>query len=278
MGHELAAGWRTILPAALAAVPLGLALGVLVVQTGLQWWWGPILAGVVFAGSMEFLLIGLIGAGVPLPQIAVSALLVNFRHVFYALSFPLEQVHGIGWKMYGTFALTDEAYAVSATPDSHRWSRARIIGLEASFHLCWVVCVTAGALLGTLIPPQVKGLDFAATALFVVLAIEGYKAQKSIPIPILALVCAAVGALISPANMLLISMALFVACLIATFILRGRVGFLKKNESGESLGGEPIGGEPIGGKPQRKNSDLRDGEPNGAEQNGEEATDEEEQS
>lgn len=220
VGQELAKGWRTIVPAALAAVPLGLALGVLVVQMGLQWWWAPILSAVVFAGSMEFLLLGLISAVTPLPQVALSALLVNFRHSFYALSFPLEQVHGFGWKLYSTFALTDEAYAVSATPDSHRWSRARIIGLEASFHLCWVACVTGGALLGTLIPPSVKGLDFAATALFVVLGIEGYKAQRSIPVPIVALVCALIGALVSPSNMLVISMALFVCFLIGSYYVR----------------------------------------------------------
>lgn len=222
LGQELAKGWRTILPAALAAVPLGLALGVLVVQTGLEWWWAPILSAIVFAGSMEFLLLGLISAVTPLPQIALSALLVNFRHAFYALSFPLERVKGIGWKLYATFALTDEAYGVSATPHSHTWSRARIITLEASFHLCWVVCVTAGALLGTLIPSSVKGLDFAATALFIVLGIEGFKAQGSVPIPIIALGCAIIGALISPANMLVISMALFILCLIAMYFFRGR--------------------------------------------------------
>ncbi|MGO1592111.1 MAG: AzlC family ABC transporter permease [Ancrocorticia sp.] len=233
--HEIADGWRTILPAALAAVPLGLALGVLVIQTGLEWWWAPILSAVVFAGSMEFLLLGLVAAGTPLPQIAVSTLLVNFRHAFYALSFPLERVKGIGWKMYGTFALTDEAYAVSSVPEAHTWSRTKIIALEASFHLAWTVCVTAGALLGTLIPPEIKGLDFAATALFIVLAIEGYKAHRSVPIPLIALACAGVGAVISPANMLLISMIIFIACLMVMYVLRGRQERNARGSEGTNL-------------------------------------------
>src|SRR5699024_6863848 len=111
--EEVLAGWRTTAPAGLAVLPLGIALGVLVVQSGLAWWWGPVLAGVVFAGSLEFLLVGMLAAAAPFAQVAVTSLLVNFRHVFYALSFPLHRVHGRGWRAYSTFALTDEAYALT---------------------------------------------------------------------------------------------------------------------------------------------------------------------
>lgn len=217
---EVAAGMRTALPACLAVIPLGLALGVLVVQAGFDWWWATIIAAVVFAGSLEFLLVGLIAATAPLAQVAVSAALVNFRHVFYALSFPLHRVTGIGAKAYSTFALTDEAYALTATPESARWSRAKIISIQATFHIAWVTCVTAGALLGMLVPPQVVGLEFAVTALFTVLGIEAYKVRKSLPLPILAIGCAIVGALISPTNMLVIAMGLFTIALIAGYGVR----------------------------------------------------------
>ena len=38
-------------------------------------------------------------------QIAVTTVLVNFRHVFYALSFPLHRIPGRGWKAYSGVAL-----------------------------------------------------------------------------------------------------------------------------------------------------------------------------
>lgn len=217
--EEVAAGWRTVLPACVAVVPLGLALGVLVVQSGLAWWWAPVLGAVVFAGSMEFLLVGLLAAAAPLAQIAVSTLLVNFRHVFYAITFPMHRVRGRGWKAYSTFALTDEAYALTATPEAAEWSRTRIISIQAFFHLAWVLCVAAGAGLGSLIPPQVVGLDFAVTALFVVLGIEAYKVRRSVPISVLALGCAIVAALISRDNMLLIAMGMFCAALVCSYVL-----------------------------------------------------------
>ena len=217
--EELVAAWRTVLPACVAVVPLGLALGVLVVHSGLAWWWAPVLGAIVFAGTMEFLLVGLLAAAAPLAQIAVSTLLVNFRHVFYAISFPLHRVHGAGWKAYSTFALTDEAYALTVTPQSAGWSRARIIGIQAFFHVAWVLCVAAGAGLGSLIPPQVVGLEFAVTALFVVLGLEAYKVRRSLPIPVLALGCALVAALISRENMLLVAMGMFVAAIVGSYVL-----------------------------------------------------------
>jgi len=219
---EVAAGWRIVLPACVAVIPLGLALGVLVVQSGLAWWWAPVLGAVVFAGSMEFLLVGLLAAAAPLAQIAVSTLLVNFRHVFYAISFPMHRVRGRGWKAYSTFALTDEAYALTATPEAAGWSLTRIISIQAFFHLAWVLCVAAGAGLGSLIPPQVVGLDFAVTALFVVMGMEAYKVRRSVPISVLALGCAVVAALISRDNMLLIAMGMFCVALVCSYVLSAR--------------------------------------------------------
>lgn len=219
---ELTAGWRIVLPACAAVLPLGLALGVLVVQSGLAWWLAPTLAAVVFAGSMEFLLVGLLSAAAPFAQIAVSTLLVNFRHVFYSLSFPLNRVRGLGAKAYSTFALTDEAYALTARPEAQTWSRARILTIQGTFHAAWVACVAVGAGLGTMIPPSVVGLDFAVTALFLVLGIEAYKVRRSIPVPALALGCALIAALISKENMLLIAMALFIGALIGSYFIGQR--------------------------------------------------------
>jgi 4-azaleucine resistance transporter AzlC len=219
---EVAAGWRTVMPACVAVLPLGLALGVLVVHSGLDWWCAPALAAVVFAGSLEFLLVGMLAAVAPLSQIAVTALAVNFRHAFYSLSFPLHRVHGRGWKAYSTFALTDEAYALTSTAEASGWSRARIVSLQAFFHVCWVSSVTLGAGLGTLIPPQVIGLNFAVTGLFAVLGIEAYRVRQSVPLPVLGLACALAAALISPGNLLMIAMGLFVAALSVSYFLGKR--------------------------------------------------------
>jgi 4-azaleucine resistance transporter AzlC len=203
-----------------AAAAMGLAFGVLVTRSGLEWWWATVFASVIFAGSLEFLLLGLVAALAPLGQIAAAAFLVNFRHVFYALSFPLHRVPGVAAKAYSTFALTDEAYAVTARPEAQTWSRGRILWLQAFVHLFWVGSVTIGALGGTMIPPGVRGLDFAVTALFVVLGIDAFRVRRDIPAAVVAVVCALVGHVVFGEQMLVAAMAMFTVFLIARYASR----------------------------------------------------------
>ncbi len=205
-----------------AAAAMGLAFGVLVTQSGLAWWWATIFASVILAGSLEFLLLGLVTAIAPLGQVAAAAFLVNFRHVFYALSFPLHRVPGVAAKAYSTFALTDEAYAVTARPEAQTWSRARILWLQAFVHIFWVGSVTLGALGGTLIPPGVAGLDFAVTALFVVLGIDAYRARRDVPALVGAVACAQIGHVVFGEQMLVAALGLFTAFLLARYAIVGR--------------------------------------------------------
>ncbi|MCF2706263.1 AzlC family ABC transporter permease [Arcanobacterium haemolyticum] len=221
--RDVRSALRAALPAGLALVPLGLALGVLVVQKGFAWWWAPILAAFIYAGSLEFLMVGMLAAIAPLTQIAMTSLLVNFRHAFYALSFPLHRVTSVPGKAYSTFTLSDEAYAVTSSAEAEGWSGAKIVWTQFFLRAFWISSVAVGAGLGSLIPPGVQGLDFAVTALFVVLAMEAYRVRPSVPITILAFVCSMVGSL-WPGQMLVISMGLFTAPLVSAYVVRRRRG------------------------------------------------------
>ncbi|HEV2372827.1 MAG TPA: AzlC family ABC transporter permease, partial [Streptosporangiaceae bacterium] len=186
-----------------------------VARSGLSWWWATAFSSLIFAGSLESLLIVLVVAGASLAQIAVTALLVSVRHVFYALSFPLDRVRTKAGKAYSTFALTDEAYALTATEEARSWPGRRILWLQAFIHAYWVGGATTGALLGTVIPAHVTGLDFAMTALFAVLAIDVLRARRDIPTPALAGVCALIARFLFPSQLLLAAFALFTAGLLA---------------------------------------------------------------
>lgn len=197
-------------------VPLGLAFGVIITHSGLAWWWATVFTSTVYAGSFEFLLVGLVGIAAPLATIATTALLVNVRHVFYALSFPLHRVRGRAGRAYSTFALTDEAYALTTSEEAKLWPGGRILLLQLFLQLYWVGGATVGALLGSLIPDSVKGLDFAMTALFAVLALEALRNwREDVPTPVLALVSALAARLFFPGEMLLAAFTLLTAGLLA---------------------------------------------------------------
>lgn len=221
--EEARAAFQDSSPVGLGFIPLGIAFGVFLTHAGLPWWCASLFASVIYAGSFEFLLVGLVTAVVPLAAIALAAFLVNVRHVFYALSFPLHRVHGRGAKTYSTFALSDEAYALSTSARAHGWPTRRILWLQGFLHLYWVAGATTGALLGALIPDRVTGLSFAMTALFAVLAIEAFQAGRGdLPTPVLAAGSAVAARLLVPGELLLTAFALFTAGLLARYLVSSK--------------------------------------------------------
>jgi 4-azaleucine resistance transporter AzlC len=206
-------------PVGLGLFSLGLAFGLVVVHAGLPWWWASVFTAVVYAGSLEFLLVPLAVAAAPLAVVASTTLIVNLRHVFYALSFPLDRVNGRLAKAYSTFALTDEAYAVTAA-EPRGWTSRRILLVQFVFQIAWVLGATVGALAGSALPiERVEGLDFALTALFVVLAIDAYRTRPDHLIAVCAGVCAVVAWLLTPEWMLVSAFAGYTAVLIGRLAL-----------------------------------------------------------
>lgn len=214
---EALAGIRTALPAGIAMFPLGMALGVLIAQSDLPWWTAPLFTGVIFAGSLEFLLVGMVVVSAPLTSVALTALLVNFRHVFYALSFPLGQIRSRGLRVLSTYILCDEAWALTTHPEARRWTGARVLGIQAVFYVNWVLSATIGVLAGSLVPPAVVGLDFAITAFFLVLGIDAYRARRTVPLPLVALGCALCCATLAGEAMILPAMGTFLGLLLASY-------------------------------------------------------------
>jgi len=218
---EVTAGVRASWTVALGLLPLGLAFGLLVSQSGFAWWWTPVFSFVIYAGSMEFLAISLVTGGVAPLSAAVTGFLVNFRHIFYGLSYPVKSVTSPVAKAYGVYALTDETYAILS---AHRgsswtaWTQPKIMAVQVFCQASWVVPGIVGALVGAALPMDIEGLDFALTALFVVLAIEAMSARRDVLLPVVAVVTGVVGLLISRDQMLLIGLTLYFVFLIGRFL------------------------------------------------------------
>jgi 4-azaleucine resistance transporter AzlC len=191
---------------------IGIGFGIVVTSHGLPWWLAPVISTVVFAGSVEFLLVGMLASGAPILAIAVTTLLVNSRHLFYGLSFPLHRVSG--WrKAYSVFALTDEAYALTATKDPDTLAGGRILWTQLGLHASWATGAFVGGLAGATALQGLEGLDFILPALFVVLAMDAYRARPDARTLLLAVAAALLAFVLAPGSMLLIAMTLFTAAL-----------------------------------------------------------------
>ena len=141
--------------------------------------------------------------------------MVNSRHIFYALSFPLHRVRGVAAKLYSTYTLSDEAYAVGVSPQAQGWTTRPILFMQLMFHLLWVTGAALGGVLGEVLPiDRLVGLDFALTALFVVLGIEAYRQRPDPLTAVLAVLCAVGAWLVVPGQMLVCAFAAFTAMLL----------------------------------------------------------------
>lgn len=218
VASEVREGVRSSWTVALGLLPLGLAFGLLVSQSGFAWWWAPVFSIVIYAGSMEFLAVTLVTGGVAPISAALYALLVNFRHVFYGLSYPTTAVHSPAARAYGIYALTDETYAIVSSKRDAAWTQPRVMAVQAFCQASWVVPGIVGALVGAALPMDIQGLDFALTALFLVLAIEAMDAHRDALLPVVAVVAGVVGLLISRDQMLLIGLTLYFFFLVGRFL------------------------------------------------------------
>lgn len=196
---------------------LGTAFGILLRQAGFGALWSLAFSGLVYAGSLQFVLAGFLAAPTALPTVALMSLFINARHLFYGLSF-IERFRSMGKKRpYMIFSLTDETYSVLCGMDE---VPAGVEKNGAMFlvalldQLYWV----AGSLLGTFaggLPLDFTGIDFSMTALFLVIFLEQWRGAKSHLPALLGLGCGAVFLLaLGPDNFLLPALCTTVAVLL----------------------------------------------------------------
>lgn len=102
------------------------------------------------------------------------ALMIQARHLFYGVSM-LDKYRDLGSKkIYMIFGLCDETFSLTCSADVPEgvdagWFRFFITLLD---HLYWFCGSALGALFGTIISFNTQGLDFAMTALFIVIFIN----------------------------------------------------------------------------------------------------------
>ena len=160
---------------------LGMTYGIYARVSGLPLWFPILMSVVVFAGSMEFVAVGLLlGAFHPLLALGMT-LMINARHLFYGLSM-LDKYRETGWrKFYLIFGMCDESFSINCStevPDGIDRNRFMFF-VTLLNHSYWIAGATLGALLGSLVNFNTEGIDFVMTAMFVVIFLEGWLKEKS---------------------------------------------------------------------------------------------------
>lgn len=185
---DLKDGIKAALPVIFGYFPIGMAFGVLAVQAGLNVTEVFFMSLLVYAGSSQFIAVGMLAANASIGAIILTTFLVNSRHLLMTASL-VPYVKNIKAKVLSVlgFWVTDETYAISigavAKKQKSQWYFA---GLFITSQLAWISSTVLGAIAGNFIPdPQKYGLDFALPAMFIALLILQIKHKKAIAIIIL---------------------------------------------------------------------------------------------
>ena len=208
---------------------VGIGLGVVIHSLGFPWWLAPLLPGVVFAGSVEFVLLTMMTAGASLVSVAVMTLLINSRHLMYGLSYPIERVHGSLAKFYTVYTLIDEAFALNSGPERHALRGSRILWIHAGMHASVILSSTLGFFLGSSFLAHLEGFDFVMTALFTVLALDAYRANPDRLTMLFSVIAAVLALIIAPGSMLLVAMAVYMALLMGRYVAAKKRGSLPQH-------------------------------------------------
>lgn len=181
------------LPILFSYLFLSIAFGIMMQETGLPAYWAWLASLIVYTGAFQFVLVSFFSAGASLLTVALTALAMNSRHIFYGITF-LNDFKRMGKRYpYMIFSLTDETYALNCSTAFPKHLNKQNIMFYMAF-LCWIywfIGTVAGTLIGTLLPFDFTGIDFCMTALFVTIFIDQWKKAKA-HLPAVAGICCAV--------------------------------------------------------------------------------------
>lgn len=159
------------LPVMCGYIVLGTAFGATLAQAGFGPAWALLMSTVVYAGSLQFVMVPMMAAGTSLAAVLLTALMVNARHLFYGLSF-IERFNAMGRaKPYMIFSLTDETYSVfCGLPQDEE--DGVLLRVSLYDQLYWIAGSMLGAILASQLPFDLTGIDYSMTALFIVICVE----------------------------------------------------------------------------------------------------------
>ena len=211
------------LPVMAGYVILGIGFGILLRGAGYGPLWAFAMGLLIYAGSMQYVGVGLIAGGASVITTLLTTLMVNARHLFYSISMITRYRDAGKYKPYLIFALTDETYSLLCAGNVPEGADPHLYHFLVSlFNQCyWVTGCVLGSLLAEVLPFSTTGIEFSMTALFIASFTEQWLSGGS-HIPALAgLLCSLICLLIfGPERFLIPAMLLITAVLT---LLRGRL-------------------------------------------------------
>jgi len=169
------------LPIMFSYLVVGFTFGIMLSEAGFTWVHALIAGLFMYSGSLQIALVPMMALHTPIPVIAISSFLINARYMFYGIGYKERfKKQGILYP-YMVCAFPDEVYGVFSSvkyppevdPDKcDLWTALMC-------HSSWIFGGILGCLIGDKITLDLRGIDFAATAMFVCIVVDQWRHANS---------------------------------------------------------------------------------------------------
>lgn len=222
-------GLRLGSPIFLGYVPVGMAFGVLAVQTGFTVGQAVACSATALAGAGQFIALSALTAGGAAASALVATAVVNLRYLLFSTTFAphLRTARPLS-RAWLAFTLTDETFAVNvADIRSGQATPASMAGVGAIAWSGWVAGTLVGAVgAGWIGDPTRWGVDFAMPAMFAALFVALAEDLRHVAVGLVAAALALVLPLASSVGLIIDSawyvvIASMITATLATVMFRG---------------------------------------------------------
>lgn len=189
MKNMISKAFYKTVPVMAGYIVLGTGFGILLRNAGYGLIWALSMSLFIYAGSMQYVGVGLLTGGASVITTAITTIMVNGRHLFYSISMIDKYKNAGKYKPYMIFALTDETYSLLCD-DSDNDDRFRFL-VSLFDHSYWVIGTLIGSLLGKVLPFSTRGIEFSMTALFIASFTEQWITSKNHVPAVIGLSCTA---------------------------------------------------------------------------------------
>ena len=168
------------IPVMAGYIILGIGFGILAHNAGYGFMWVLAMSLFIFAGSMQYVGVGLMAGGASVLTVILTTVMVNARHLFYSISMLRHYGNAGRYKPYLIFSLTDETYSLlcdGKVPEDTDADRFRFL-VSLFNQSYWVMGSVIGSLVSGILPFSTAGIEFSMTALFIASFTEQWISSK----------------------------------------------------------------------------------------------------
>jgi 4-azaleucine resistance transporter AzlC len=174
------AGFRAILPIAVAVPLFAISFGVLARASGMGIAAPIVMSATTFAGSAQFAVVSILEEDGGALAAIVAALLLNARYAPIGISVASLFRGRRARRLAEAQLVVDESWAVSARGDG-TYDRGILLGAGVTLYVTWVLGTAVGVVGGGFLgDPESLGLDAAFPALFLALLVGQIRDRRGV--------------------------------------------------------------------------------------------------